>query len=502
MKRAQTIRKVRTVISVISIALTLTFMPQVVSADDAQSLSTKLGPPPVDAVITSFPYSDTRVIDADTHKITVSVDGTDETSAFRGYVYKLTLTKGAAYSIDMIFDPSDAFACGYVFLDGNSNILVDDSLNTSDELFIAPRSGVYYMLITDMGLTGGGSYKLQIDKASLITGKVMDDKGKAIGGAYVTYYSAKKALNPNEYMGSVTTNSKGEYSIGVKPGSYKLLFSVKTGSYSPPKYRAEYYSNKYSIRSAGEIRVDAGRVRSGVNVKLSPYKVPKADKKVAALPFRASSKVTSSSQEIQFLGNTPYRCKVYSVHLRKGRSYELILKGGEGAVSPVMWVMDSKGYGASAFVAANGDKKTAAGSLTASKTGNYRIVVADMEESSDMRFSLSVSGAFSPGSIEGKVTNKAGHALGYFEVMVLKKYGKRWITYMSDVTGFDGKYQVDGLKAGSYKVRFSDTVNDLESVGRVKYYRKGSASGAKERAKGTTVKVRAGKAQSGINVRY
>jgi hypothetical protein len=433
----------------------------------------------------------------------ISAEGTEETVEFRGYIYKLNLTKGLTYSLSMIFDPSDSFACAYVFIDGNSNMLLDDSFyayDMSDNLYITATSDVYYMLVTDMGLTAGGRYAMQLELASLIKGKVTDSKGKALKNVRTLYYAAKKSRKPGDNIGETVTDSRGRYTIAVRPGSYKLFFSVAAGAYSPPKYRAEYYSNRYSIQTARTVRAVAGKVKSGVNVKLSPYRAPASDRKIASLPFSQSSRVTEKSQEVQIGGNV-YKARVYTVRLYKGRTYEFILKGGKTSYGPILWVTDSSGYEAGGFVSESGDKKTAAGSLTVNKTDDYRIMATDTERPSVMNFSLKISEAFAPGRITGKVTNKAGHPLGYFEVMVFKKYGKRWISYTSAVTGFDGGYSVNGLKAGTYKVRFSDSLGGGES-GRVKYYRKSSPNGAKTRPKGTAVKVYAGGVRSGVDVQY
>jgi hypothetical protein len=465
-------------------------------------LSTNLGAPPVDAEVTGFPYGDERTIDDKTHKIVISGEGAGETLELRGYVYKLNLKKGEAYSRNMIFNPAESFVCMAVFLDGNSNMVDDDSLYAFEDLFVASKSGVVYMLVTDLGLTTGGKYTMQIERASLITGKVTDSKGKAIKRALVIYYTAKKARNPQDYIGYVETDARGRYTIGVKPGSYKLFFSVAASAYSPPKYRSEYYNNRYSIGKAKAITVTAGRQKSGANVKLSPYRAPKADKKIASLPFRQSSRVTAKSREVEIRGMMPFRAKVYSVRLREGRTYELLLKGEKSAYNPFVWVVDSKGYDTGGAVAWKSDKNTAASSMKVGKTDDYRIVVADAEGPGPMKFSLAVSEAFTPGTITGKVTNKAGHPLGYFEVMVLKKYGKRWLSYTSGVTGFDGRYSVGGLKAGTYKVMFSDSISEGEPSGQIKYYREDHPNGTKTSSKGTPVEVGAGGVVSAIDICY
>jgi ABC-type proline/glycine betaine transport system substrate-binding protein len=82
---------------------------------------------------------------------------------------------------------------------------------------------------------------------------------------------------------------------------------------------------------------------------------------------------------------------------------------------------------------------------------------------------------------------------------VYKKRGKRWVSYLWATTGINGKYSVEGLAPGEYKVKFSFAGDEN---GPVKYYKKGSSGGAKKRSGGTAVKVRSGGTTNGINIRY
>jgi hypothetical protein len=468
------------------------------SGSGVSAFAAGLGPPFVDAVVPGLPYSDSRTIDENTHKITISAIGVNEAAAYRGYVYKIYLTKGATYSISMIFSPAESFYCTRAFLDGDSNILED--LDMTSEVFTASRSGNFYMLVTDMGATEGGRYTLRVEKASRITGKVTDSKGKALQGVTVAYYNAKKSRNIGDLIGSAWTDSRGRYSIAVKPGGYKLLFLPEGSGYNRPKYTAEYYNNGHSIRNAKVVSVAVGKTRSGVNARLSAYKVPKADKKIASLPFKQSSGVGAKSREVQIaVDGSLYRAKVYSVRLHEGRGYEFALKGGKGSSNPMMWVVDSKGYFVGGFSAESGDKRTATGAMTPNETGNYRVFVLDPNALSSFRYTLNVSGAFTPGRITGQVVNKGGHALPNCEVAVYKKRGKRWVSYLWATTGSNGKYSVEGLAPGEYKVKFSFADDE---AGPVKYYKKGASGGVKNRASGTTVSVRAGGTTKGINMRY
>jgi hypothetical protein len=463
---------------------------------DASALATGLGAPVADAVVSGLPYSDSRTIDDTTHKVTLSAVSLNETATYRGYVYKINLTKGAAYSISMIFSPAESFYCTRAFLDGDSNLIED--LDMTSEVFIASRSGTFYMLVTDMGVTGGGTYTMRIEKASRITGKVTNSKGKALPDVTVAYYNAKKSRNPGDFMGATWTDSHGRYSIAVKPGGYRILFLPEGSGYNRPRYTAEYYSNGHSIRRARVVSVAVGKTKSGVNARLAAYRAPKADKKIASLPFKQSSGVNAKSREVQVSADGfLYRAKVYSVRLREGRGYEFALKGGKGSSNPMMWVVDSKGYFVGGFAAESGDKRTATGAMTPNKTGNYRVFVIDPNALSSFRYTLNISDAFTPGRITGQVVNRGGHALPSFEVSVYKKRGKRWVSYLWATTGINGKYSVEGLAPGEYKVKFSSTDD-----GPAKYYKKGSPGGAKRRSGGTVVSVRAGGAVNGIDMRY
>jgi uncharacterized protein YjhX (UPF0386 family) len=468
------------------------------SGGDASALATGLGPPAVDAVISDLPYSDSQTIDGNTHKVTISAIGVNETLAYRGYVYKINLTKGASYSISMIFSPAESFYCLRAFVDGDSNMIED--VDMTSDVFTASKSGTFYMLITDMGVTEGGRYTLRIEKASSITGKVMNSKGKALPGVTVAYYNAKKSRNIGDLMGATWTDYQGRYSIAVKPGSYKILFLPDGSAYNRPRYTAEYYRNGHSIRKARVINVAIGKTRSGVNARLAAYRAPRADRKIASLPFKQSSSVNAASREVQVASDGfLYRAKVYSVRLREGRGYEFALKGGRGSSNPMIWMVDSKGYFVGGFSAESGDKKTATGAMTPNKTGNYRVFVLDPNALSSFRYTLNISDAFTPGRITGQVVNRGGHALANCDVAVYKKRGKRWVSYLWDSTGINGKYSVDGLAPGEYKVKFSFTDDEGSYT---KYYKKGSPGGAKKRSGGTVIKIRAGGSTGGIDMRY
>jgi hypothetical protein len=471
--------------------------PSETSGGDADALATSLGPPLVDAVVSGLPYSDSRTIDDSTHVVTMSAIGTDEMISYRGYVYKINLTKGATYSISMIFDPSETFNCIPVFLDGDSNMSIE--LLMAGEVFTADTSGTFYLLVTDLGLSKGGRYTLQIEKASRITGKVTDGKGKALSDVTVVYYSEKKSRNNADFMGATWTDPRGRYSIAIKPGRYKILFLPDGSDYNRPRYAAEYYSNKHSVRRAKVVSVGLGKTRSGVNARLAAYSAPKADRKIASLPFKQSSSVGTGSREIHIATDGfLYRAKVYSVRMQEGRSYEFALKGGKGATDPMIWVIDSKGYYAGAFVADTDDKRTAMGSLTPDKTDNYRVIVFDPKALSSFKYTLNISSDFTPGSIAGKVVNRGGHALPYFEALVYKKRGKRWVSYMWAITGTDGKYSVGGLAPGEYKVKFALVEDEGYSA---KYYKKGSPGGSKTRSGGSAVSVSEGGTTDGIDIR-
>jgi hypothetical protein len=122
---------------------------------DIASLSTKLGAPPVDANITKLTNKDTRIIDSKTHKVKIGDPESNETLEVKGYVYKVTLEKGAAYSVS-VSGSSEVFLPFAFPLDGDSNLsddigTVEDSVTDDDSyMFTAEKSGVYYMLVFDI----------------------------------------------------------------------------------------------------------------------------------------------------------------------------------------------------------------------------------------------------------------------------------------------------------------------------------------------------------------
>jgi hypothetical protein len=484
---------------------------------DVGRFAKNLGTPPVDAVITKLPYTDTKAIAEGTHKVKIGDSVSDEILELKGYVYKITLEKGVIYHSELSSGSSDVFSPAVIIIDGSSNISEDveeeelraDVASYSSGYFVVAKSGVYYMLVFDiMELIGGsaqgvgGHYTFTVDKPSYLTGTVKDHKGKPIKGAIVEMLTAGKK-GAGLFYAAFTTDTKGRYKVyGVAPGKYKMRFYEINKFNTKPKYRLEYYNNRYTLKKAKSVTMPAGKNKTGVNIKLSAYTPPKADKKVKKLPFKVKANIHTNPREILTERGYVLPARVYSVKLNKGDTYELAL-GGNQFREPVMQLTDSKGYEAAGFETDTGDGGIAAGSFTPPKTDKYRIAVYDYSDyyssigwvqSRSGKFSLSVSKAFTPGSISGKVARAGGYLYENVEVLVYKKYGKRWVSYMCDYTDADGNYRVTGLKPGKYKVRF-------DGAGTAKYYKKSKTSGVKKKSKGSAVQVYAGGAVRHIDVK-
>jgi hypothetical protein len=255
----------------------------------------------------------------------------------------------------------------------------------------------------------------------------------------------------------------------------------------------------------------ANKNKSGVNVRLSAYKPPAADKKIKKLPYSGNSSVNSKSKEADCnFGGVVYM-KVYSVKLKKGSAYNFTLNG-KGMGDPVMNIIDSKGYLAESFtVFRDGEgedlqryaRHIALGSFTSPQTETYKIEVYDNyyyssdeeDERGNGKFSLSVSKAFIPGSISGMVKRTGGYANSSVIVIAYKKYGKRWMPYIGSTTGADGTYSLKGLKSGSYRISFSD-------YHKSRFYKKGKLKGVKKISSASKIKVYAGGTTRGVDMKF
>jgi uncharacterized protein (DUF2141 family) len=467
-----------------------------------------LGAPKVDFTVPSIPYTDKRTIDANTHKVKISADGYDEVLEVRGYVCKAWLQKGKLYSAasEGASMDEDVFYPVVVPIDGNSNI-ADVEDDDGDEFYKPRKSGFQCFLVLDLlelllpGSAKGGEYTFTLNKVYKLSGTIKNAKGKPIRNARVDLFTSK-ARSPFYSDYTATTDKKGRYAFyGVSAGKYRLRASVRYGDYAKPKYGFEYYNNRHSLRTAKAITMPKGKSKSGVSMRLSAYSPPKADKTITGLPFKAKSRLTAKSREIQD-GGSIYKAKVYSVKLVQGRTYEIVLNG-KGLDSPIANIIDSEGYCAVWYKPEMDDLGIAAGTFTPHKTDTYRIEVYNqpgvdgydggyaslLEFGGNGKFSLSVSEAFTSGGISGKVTRGGGY--GYEDVLVeaYKKQGKRWVSYMYGWADANGEYNIKGLKPGEYKIAF---FKNYDGGGRGKpdrYYKEGKSKGTAKKSKATIVKV-------------
>ncbi|MDR0518927.1 MAG: carboxypeptidase-like regulatory domain-containing protein [Clostridiales Family XIII bacterium] len=485
-----------------------------------------LAAPAVDAVIGSLPYSDTRTIDANTHKINIGdILEIGQSLELKGYVYQMAMTKGQAYALSLS-GATDEFLPGPLLLDAKGKLLdAYDSTGTgvdSGSVFIVPKkSGTYYIVIVDAmellmpAVSKGGAYTLTLDRAYGMSGTVKDRKGKPIRGATVELFSTK-AVNVDDVCGYATTDKKGRYTIyGVQKGRYKVRFTGPTAKRGNLKYSFEYYGNKKKLKAGKWVHMPADKNKKGVNARLSTYKPPVVDKKIAALPFSSTARITTGTGEVYAPMKGVVRAKVYAVRFEKGRSYELLIDGKE-LLSPVICIVDSKGYYAGGAVSEMLDKGIAAAPFTVPKTDTYYLMVydgifsyGDFEYGFSFgknartpmlgggKYALTVSDGYKGGSISGHVTWAGGYPYDSgADIMVYKKHGENWVSYTSNWSDVNGNYTITDLRAGEYKVEFRS-----DDTGQ-RYYKEGNPKGTKDIAKATVIKVTEGRTSKGTDIRF
>jgi hypothetical protein len=324
------------------------------------------------------------------------------------------------------------FLCDWYIIDGNNKLSKDiaydlDFFGEYSDSFTALKSTTIYLIVTDADFMKGGSYKLTVNFASHINGTVKDKKGKPIKNVLVLVYSSRTMS-----LGSVLTNysggitdGKGKYSLTINPGSYKLWYiNMPKNEDDPPRYLAQYYKNKYSLRKATAITAGAAKSLTLADIKLAPYKAPATNKKVKSLPFKNTSKLNTKSPEIQLAtSGVPYYGKVYSVSLKKGCAYEFNLSSNS-FISSCMDIYDSKGNLVDiSYQLLNGSKHLFP--FTPEKSGRYKVAVYDMFSIQySKKYSFRISKAFRPSNISGNVHDGIDNVpVKKVFVCAIKKYG-------------------------------------------------------------------------------
>ena len=302
-----------------------------------------------------------------------------------------------------------------------------------------------------------------------ILGMVTNAKAVGLAGVMVTAYrSSGLSERPWAWVNDTRTAVDGSYDLGGLPaGSYRMELYDSSGNYVQ-----QYYDNAPTIDAADDVVVAAGATRSGIDARL-------------AVAGQVGGTVTNASAAgLGRIQVTAYRAdrfggwdEVNSTLTAADGSYEL---GGLPTGSYVIELRDdlrgdyvTQFYGNQPTFAAADDVAVTAGATT-----------------SGIDATLAAAG-----HVSGTVSNASAAGLGGINVTAYRDNGSDgwpWDEINDTQTAADGSYELGGLPAGSYVIKFRD---DLFGAYVTQYYDDQPTLAAAD----AVVAVTAGATASGID---
>lgn len=257
----------------------------------------------------------------------------------------------------------------------------------------------------------------QLAAGGKITGTVQGPGGEKIEGVCVA------AVDSNsDYVENASTDEDGEYELrGLKPGQYRLEFDP-----CGTNYMREFYNDKATLEAANKLNVTAGGVVANINATL-------------ARGGSFSGKVTDNS------GN-PLGDICVDAFTKSGQRRGSGWTGSDG-----QYVVG--GLTTGTYIA---QFHTCGG-------GNYAWEYWNNASTRETATTISVTGGSNTGSIsptldpgktiKGKVTNSAGDPAPDVCVDAFTGDDRFIGGYNTDT---DGGYEIEGLRAGEYRIGFED----------------------------------------------
>ncbi len=249
-----------------------------------------------------------------------------------------------------------------------------------------------------------------------IEGTVTESGHKGLTGVSVTVYNVDE-----EIKGTTTTNVNGEYTVGGLPGgSYKVGFSDR------PNYADQYYQKQASFESASLVPVAEGNATAGIDAEMmQPGKIAGRVTNSAGAPV-ADVSVEAYTGEFEFIADASALTNANG---------EYVVEGLPEGTYKVGFSPSGSNYLSQYY---NGQETFSAATpvLVSAGTTTLGINVTLVEG----------------GRISGTVTDAYAHTgLSKIEVTAQGPGGEFGFALTND----NGEYAIAGLRAGSYKVRFS-----------------------------------------------
>ncbi len=257
----------------------------------------------------------------------------------------------------------------------------------------------------------------QLADGGFISGRVTDVGSNGISNVNVNIYDLS-----NNYVGSASTNSNGDYTVqGIPEGDHKVQFDTGNAG----NYLEEWYNDRGTFADADSVTVTAGSTTSGIDAQLTMGGI-------------ISGKVMDSS----LIGIENVHVIVYDLnsswinstwtdnngdYLIQGfytNNYKVYFDTSDTGNYLSEWYNDKSDF-------ENADEVTITAGTT---TNNINAVLAD------------------GGSISGRVTDSTG-TIGISNVDVqIRDLNQNW--FPGTNTDSDGYYTLNGLPAGDYKIEF------------------------------------------------
>ena len=284
------------------------------------------------------------------------------------------------------------------------------------------------VVVADGATVSGKNAQLAV--GSHITGTVAGAQGAALSSVFVTAYQRAPGASYWNQVGNASTDTDGDYDLaGLRAGTYRLQFSPESSN-----HLGEYWDNAQTLETATDIAVGAGETVSGKNAQLA-----------------AGSQISGTVTDIS----------------------------GAGAQS-VLVTAYQRAPGAFNWSTVDNVTANASGGyeLDGLRAGTYRIGFSDyagtyapeyfddvetVESATDI---VVAAGATVAGMdaqladsshITGTLTTADGAGVSNVSVSVYRKQPgtNYWFGFANTSTDSSGGYDLDGLRAGTYRIGFS-----------------------------------------------